>query len=154
MRWVDEDNKLFMFHKFFQEHGCCREISLRRGAYLETCLKASQTLNLFLNLMIAFYDGRFSKKKIIKWLAELEAYFYFNKIPYHKKVELVIHKLSCGVRKWWFELLDFRTRISIPLISSWQDLKQLLILEFIQDDYKEILYWEGKQINYYYLPCV
>jgi hypothetical protein len=49
--------------------------------------------------MIAFYDGRFSKKKIIKWLAELEAYFYFNKIPYHKKVEFVIHKLSCGVRK-------------------------------------------------------
>jgi hypothetical protein len=31
---------------------------------------------------IPFYDGRFSNKRFIKWLAKLEAYFYFNKVPY------------------------------------------------------------------------
>jgi hypothetical protein len=32
---------------------------------------------------ILFYEGRFSKQKFIKWLIELEAYFYFKKVPYH-----------------------------------------------------------------------
>jgi hypothetical protein len=70
----------------------------------------------------------------------LKTYFYFNKVPYHKKIRLVIYKLSCGGRELCFEFLNFRTRIGILLISSWQDLKQLLILEFIQDNYKDILY--------------
>jgi len=34
-------------------------------------------------------------------------------------------------REWWFEFLDFRACIDMPLISSWQDLRQSLILEFI-----------------------
>ena len=38
---------------------------------------------------IPFYDGRFLKKRFIKWLAELESYFYFNKVTCHKKVGLV-----------------------------------------------------------------
>jgi hypothetical protein len=84
----------------------------------------------------------------------LKAYFYFNKIPYHQKIKLVIRKLSYGAREWWFEFLDFRTRISIPLILSWQDLKQSLILRFIQDDYKKILYRVHKQLDCYYLSFV
>ena len=30
------------------------------------------------------------------------------------------------------------------LIISWQDLRQSSIMEFIQDDYEEILYWVDK----------
>jgi hypothetical protein len=51
-------------------------------------------------------------------LAKLEAYFYFIKVPYHQKVGLVVHKLSYGAREWWFEFVDFRARIGMPLISS------------------------------------
>jgi hypothetical protein len=51
-------------------------------------------------------------------LAKLEAYFYFIKVPYHQKVGLVVRKLSCGAREWWFEFVDFRARIGMPLISS------------------------------------
>jgi hypothetical protein len=91
------------------------------------------------------------KKKSIKWL---EAYFYFIKVPHHQKVGLVVHKLSCGAREWWFEFVDFRPRIGMHLISSCQDLRQSLILEFIQDDYEYILYWVDKQIDYYYLLYV
>ena len=71
---------------------------------------------------IPFYDGRFSKKRFIKWLVELEPYFYFNKVTYYKHVGLV-HKFSCGVKEWWFEFIDFRTCIGMPLISSWQILR-------------------------------
>jgi hypothetical protein len=39
-------------------------------------------------------------------------------------------------------------------LISLQDLGQSLILKFIQDDYKEILYWGDKQIDYYYLPYI
>lgn len=49
---------------------------------------------------ILFYDGRFSKKRFIKWLAKLETYFYFNKVPCHQKVRLVVNKLSYGVEEW------------------------------------------------------
>jgi len=42
----------------------------------------------------------------------------------------------------------------MPLILSWQDLKQSLILRFIQDDYKKILYRVHKQLDCYYLPFV
>jgi len=56
------------------------------------------------------------------------------------KVGLVTCKLFYGVRELWFEFLDFRTCIDMSLIHSWQDLRQSLILKFIQDDYEEILY--------------
>jgi len=49
---------------------------------------------------IPFYDENFSNKRFINWLTELEAYYYFNKISYYKKVELVAHKLSYDVREW------------------------------------------------------
>jgi hypothetical protein len=80
---------------------------------------------------ILFYDGRFSKKRFIKWLVKLEAYFYFNKAYFHQKVGLIVHKLYYNARKLWFEFLHFKTRIGMPLISSWQDLRQSLILELI-----------------------
>jgi len=67
---------------------------------------------------ISFYDERFSKKKFIKWLTKLKTYFYFNKVSYHEKIGLIIHKLSCGAREWWFESLNFRTGIDVLLISS------------------------------------
>ena len=35
---------------------------------------------------ISFYDRGVSKKIFIKWLTELEAYFYFSKVSYNKKV--------------------------------------------------------------------
>jgi len=44
---------------------------------------------------IPFYDGRFKKKNLLTEI-ELEAYFYFNKVPYHQKIRLVAHKLSYG----------------------------------------------------------
>jgi hypothetical protein len=108
---------------------------------------------------IPFYDGRFSNKRFIKWLAKLEAYFISTR--FFIKVGLVtcklfygvrelwfefldfrtcICKLFYGVRELWFEFLDFRTCIDTSLIQSWQDLRQSLILKFIQDDYEEILY--------------
>jgi hypothetical protein len=99
---------------------------------------------------ILFYDGRFSKKRFIKWLAKLETYFYFNKVPCHQKVRLVVNKLSYGAEEWWFKYLNFSAHIGMPLILSWQGLKQSLILELIRD-YEDIWYWGHKQINYYYL---
>jgi len=92
---------------------------------------------------IPFYDGRFSKKRFFKWLA----YFYFNKVPCHQKVRLVVNKLSYGAEEWWFEYLNFSAHIGMPLILSWQGLKQSLILELIRE-YEDILYWGHKQINY------
>lgn len=47
---------------------------------------------------ISFYDRRFSMKIFIKWLTESEAYFYFSKVSYNKKV-IILHKLSCGARE-------------------------------------------------------
>lgn len=52
---------------------------------------------------ISLYNGRFSKKRFIKQLKKLEAYFYFNKIPSHQKVGLVTHKIYYSAREWWFE---------------------------------------------------
>lgn len=40
------------------------------------------------------------------------------------------------------------------LILSWQDLRQLLILKFIEDDYEKILYLIDNLIDYYYLLYV
>jgi hypothetical protein len=57
---------------------------------------------------IPFNNWRFSKKRFIKWLTKLEAYFYFNKVPYQLKVGFIVYKLSCGAREWWFESLDFK----------------------------------------------
>jgi hypothetical protein len=39
--------------------------------------------------------GDFQKKDLLIEI-ELEAYFYFNKVPYHQKIRLVAHKLSYG----------------------------------------------------------
>jgi len=43
---------------------------------------------------ISFYDGRFSKKRFIKWLVELETNFNFNKVHYHKN-----NLFSCDARE-------------------------------------------------------
>ena len=59
-----------------------------------------------------------------------------------------MHEFFCGATEWWFEFLDFRTCIGVPLISSWQDLRHSLILKFTQDDYEKILYLIDKQIHY------
>ena len=99
---------------------------------------------------IPFKDEKFSKKICINWLTKVKAYFYFNKIVCSKKVWLVVHKISCGAREQRYEVLEYRTRPGKPLTPSQKDLKQSLIIEFIQDDYKEILYWINKQINCYY----
>jgi hypothetical protein len=50
----------------------------------------------FLNFM-RFHSmmGDFQKKDLLIEI-ELEAYFYFNKVPYHQKIRLVAHKLSYG----------------------------------------------------------
>ena len=68
----------------------------KRGICLETYIKAGQTPNLFLNFM-RFHSmmGDFQKKDLLTEI-ELEAYFYFNKVPYHQKIRLVAHKLSYG----------------------------------------------------------
>jgi hypothetical protein len=39
--------------------------------------------------------GDFQKKDLLTEI-ELEAYFYFNKVPYHQKIRPVAHKLSYG----------------------------------------------------------
>jgi hypothetical protein len=40
--------------------------------------------------------GDFQKKDLLTEI-ELEAYFYFNKVPYHQKITLIAHKLSYSV---------------------------------------------------------
>jgi len=43
---------------------------------------------------ISFYNGRFSKKRFIKWLVELETNFNFNNVPHHKN-----NQFSCDARE-------------------------------------------------------
>jgi len=83
-----------------------------------------------------------------------DEHFYFNKIPCYKNVWLVTYKLSCGAREWWFEVLGYRACTGKPLTPSWKDLRQSLILKFVQNNYEDILYWIDKQIDCYYLLFV
>ena len=101
----------------------------------------SQTPNLFMNLM-RFHSmkGNFCRKYLLSYWQCWKLTFCFNKVPCYKKVGLVAHKLYYGAREWWFEFLDFRNHIGMSSIPSLQDLRQSLILEFIQDDYEEIWY--------------
>jgi len=75
---------------------------------------------------ISFYDGRFSKKRFINW-DRVGSLLLFQQGSLSSKDK------TCRTQTflWWFEFLDFRTRIGMLLIPSWQDLRRSLILEFI-----------------------
>jgi len=64
----------------------------------------------------------------------LEAYFYLNKISCHRKVKLVIYKLTCGYEEYWFEVLEYKDYTDKPLILSWKTLRKSLILEFVRGE--------------------
>jgi len=132
----------------------------RKGPCLETYLEAGQNPYLFLNMIrFHFMTEDFQTKDLLSGWQNWKLTFISTRFLI--KVGLVtcklfygvrelwfefldfrtcICKLFYGVRELWFEFLDFRTCIDTSLIQSWQDLRQSLILKFIQDDYEEILY--------------
>lgn len=69
---------------------------------------------------IPFFDKKFSKTRFIILLSNLNAYFYLNRVPCYQKVRFAIHKLTCGAKKWWVEVLESRAHIVKCLILSWQ----------------------------------
>jgi hypothetical protein len=44
--------------------------------------------------------------------------FYLNRVPCYQKVRFAIHKLTCGAKKWWFEVLESRAHTVKCLILS------------------------------------
>jgi hypothetical protein len=55
--------------------------------------------------------------------------FYLNRVPCYQKVRFAIRKLTCGAKKWWFEVLEYKAHIDNSLILSLANIKKIINFE-------------------------
>lgn len=79
-----------------------------------------------LNIDLTF-TGHSHMEKFSDWLASIENFFDYTKIPKEKKVKLVAYKLKSGALVWWEHTNNERRLRSKAPINSWERMKKMIV---------------------------
>jgi hypothetical protein len=91
-----------------------------KGEALNTWFIVIQFVDAFLIMMIFLSLIRSFQRRDLFYDCQIWMPFYLNRVPCYQKVRFAIHKLTCGAKKWWFEVLESRAHTVKCLILSWQ----------------------------------
>ena len=93
-----------------------------------------------LKVDIPYFSGNLNIEDFIDWLADIDKFFDYIRVPKENRVTLVACRLKGGVSAWWERLQTKRIREGKQPVKTWYKMRQLLKRDFLPLDYEQILF--------------
>ena len=93
-----------------------------------------------MNIDLPCFNGSLKIEEFLDWLAEVERFFDYTKIPEEKQAKLVAYKLKGVTSAWWEQVQQTRNRSAKSLVRTWVKMKKLLKNRFLPPDFEQVLY--------------
>ena len=79
-----------------------------------------------MKLDLPCFNGSLKIEEFLDWLAEVERFFDYTKIPEEKQAKLVAYKLKGVASAWWEQVQQTRNRSAKSPVRTWVKMKKLL----------------------------
>jgi hypothetical protein len=83
------------------------------------------------------FDGRLDPWTLINWLGEMDQFFDQIGLLEAMKVRFAKMKLRSRARDFWYSIENHRIRRGKPIITDWNEMKQILIEKYVPQSYQE-----------------
>ena len=93
-----------------------------------------------MKLDLPCFNGSLKIEEFLDWLAEVERFFDYTKIPEEKQAKLVAYKLKGVASAWWEQVQQTRHRSAKSPVRTWVKMKKLLKNRFLPPDFEQVLY--------------